>query len=73
MAVEIVKGKDAERIKTENALRQEAIVTLKKIVVAHDDLHATRKVRRAKAARKIPLIMKRARRIVGVLGNQQAA
>lgn len=70
MAVEIVKGKQAERIKIENTLREEALVTLKKIVVAHDDLHARRKVRRAKAARKIPLIMKRARRIVHVLAEQ---
>ena len=73
MAVHIMKGSEVKVVRTRERLEDQAIISLRKLVVAHDELTRARGVRRAKAARKFPLIMKKARRLVHELNPQPHA
>lgn len=73
MAVNILKGKQVKLVRVREALEDEAIVALKRIVIAHDELNRGRGVKRHKAARKFPLIMKKARRLVTELSSEKLA
>lgn len=68
----IIKGKEVKLWRMREALEDQALLSLRKIVLTHEELQGYGSTR-DKAARKFPLIMKKARRLIYELSSDKLA